>query len=201
MLNVASALAIAFVFRGDIKKWFVDINSAVPILIGSIPIFVVGGFVAALSIQSPFVSIPVALLIGSFVLISAEIFAKEREVTKTQGAVGAGLFQVMALQSGMSRLGMSIAGGMFAGFSRKKAIEFAFLLAIPVLLVSSLVEFVFNGGSSHYFSPDTIFSSLIVFILISVLLRPSIEFINRVTLYPFAIYRIVLAGIIYFYFL
>ena len=43
------------------------------------------------------------------------------------------MFQVLALVPGMSRSGVTIAGGMLLGLSRFEAARFAFLLSIPII--------------------------------------------------------------------
>jgi undecaprenyl-diphosphatase len=55
-------------------------------------------------------------------------------------AVTVGLFQVFALLPGLSRSGLTIAGGLFEGLGLADAARFAFLLATPIIGAAALVE-------------------------------------------------------------
>ena len=59
---------------------------------------------------------------------------------KIKDAVVVGLFQVAALFPGVSRSGSTITGGLFCGLSRQTAVTFAFILGIPAILGSSILE-------------------------------------------------------------
>ena len=49
-----------------------------------------------------------------------------------RGAVGIGLAQALALFNGISRSGISISAGLFAGLDREGATRFSFLMATPI---------------------------------------------------------------------
>lgn len=59
---------------------------------------------------------------------------------KIKDAVVVGLFQVAALFPGVSRSGSTITSGLFCGLSRQTAVTFAFILGIPAILGSSILE-------------------------------------------------------------
>ena len=52
---------------------------------------------------------------------------------------GVGVGQAIALCPGISRSGMTITAGCFAGFERKFAVRFAFLLSIPAVLGANIL--------------------------------------------------------------
>jgi undecaprenyl-diphosphatase len=54
------------------------------------------------------------------------------------GLVGA--FQVLALLPGISRSGVTMAGGLVAGLRHTEAVRFAFLLATPIILAAGVLE-------------------------------------------------------------
>jgi undecaprenyl-diphosphatase len=56
------------------------------------------------------------------------------------GAFGIGLAQALALMPGISRSGISIAAGLFAGLDRPAAARFSFLMATPVIAGAGLYE-------------------------------------------------------------
>jgi undecaprenyl-diphosphatase len=51
-----------------------------------------------------------------------------------------GVAQVFALIPGSSRSGTTITGGLFAGLTRETAARFSFLLSIPAIAASGLLE-------------------------------------------------------------
>lgn len=55
-------------------------------------------------------------------------------------ALFVGLAQVLALIPGSSRSGSTIMGGLFAGETRETAARFSFLLSIPAIAASGLLE-------------------------------------------------------------
>jgi undecaprenyl-diphosphatase len=55
-------------------------------------------------------------------------------------AVGIGVAQAFALVPGISRSGMSISAGLFAGLTREAAARFSFLMATPVIAGAGLWE-------------------------------------------------------------
>ena len=55
-------------------------------------------------------------------------------------AFGIGVAQAMALIPGISRSGISISAGLFAGLDREAAARFAFLMATPITAGAALFE-------------------------------------------------------------
>lgn len=65
---------------------------------------------------------------------------KDPRSIKVKDAVTVGLFQGVALLPGVSRSGSTISAGLFSGFKRKTAVKYSFILGIPVILLSCLME-------------------------------------------------------------
>lgn len=80
--------------------------------------------------------IPVILVIGAALLFVAERFAKHlREIWQISwlDSLAIGIAQAFALFPGISRSGVTIAGGLFLGMKREAAARFAFLMGIPII--------------------------------------------------------------------
>ena len=80
--------------------------------------------------------IPVILIVGAIVLYLAEHLAKHiREIWQISwlDALIIGIAQAFALFPGISRSGVTIAGGLFLGMKREAAARFAFLMGIPII--------------------------------------------------------------------
>ena len=82
--------------------------------------------------------IVVAVLLGL-----AELVGKRTRSMTDLGirdALAVGCAQVLALIPGSSRSGSTIMGGLFAGETRETAARFSFLLSIPAIAASGLLE-------------------------------------------------------------
>ena len=65
--------------------------------------------------------------------------------TTVPAALTIGIFQGIALVPGISRSGSTISSALFTGMKREDAVEYSFILGIPVILASAVVEL---GGAS-----------------------------------------------------
>ena len=83
-----------------------------------------------------------------FLYTAAILYMSDRctKGSKTPGditakdAVTVGFFQGIALLPGVSRSGSTISSGLFQGFSRETAVKYSFILGMPVILASCLLE-------------------------------------------------------------
>lgn len=146
----------------------------------------------------------IGLVVGAVFMICADRFAPRQpriesidQITYRQ-ALSVGLIQCISLWPGFSRSGSTISGGVLLGMSHRAAADFTFIMAVPIMAGASLISLLKNW---QYFTLDALpffiagFISAFVFALIS--MRFFLKLINRIKLLPFAIYRIVLAGVVY----
>jgi len=82
--------------------------------------------------------IAVALLLA----LAEKVGARRREMNElgVRDALAVGGAQVLALIPGASRSGSTMMGGLFAGETRETAARFSFLLSIPAIAASGLLE-------------------------------------------------------------
>lgn len=173
------------------------------IAIGSIPIGVVGFFFKDF-IEGPgtknlwfIATMLIAVAIG---LVIAERLGKQRKEMRHLGltdAIVQGFCQVLALMPGASRSGSTIMGGLLAGEKRETAARFSFLLSIPAISASGLLEL---REAMHILPPDTfvpliagvVSAAIVGYLSIWFLLA----FLRRNTTMVFVIYRVVLGLLI-----
>lgn len=116
------------------------------IILGSIPIGVVGlvfkDFIEGEGTKNLWF-ISTMLIVIAILLWIAEKVGSQRKDMNHLGlgdAIVVGLSQVLALMPGASRSGSTIMGGLFSGLKRETAARFSFLLSIPAISASGLLE-------------------------------------------------------------
>lgn len=85
----------------------------------------------------------ICLILNGFILIATKkITIRNRQIDElglTRSLI-VGFFQAFAILPGISRSGMTIAGGLLSGMEPVQAARFSFLMAIPVIAGAGLVE-------------------------------------------------------------
>ena len=141
-----------------------------------------------------------ALLVGGLAIIIVEKSIKP--IAKTDSldhltplqAIIIGLFQCFALWPGMSRAASTIIGGLFAGLNRKVAAEYSFLAAVPIMFMVSFYELWKARHLLHAAELTTFGIGFVVaFIAALFAVKTFIQILQRFSLTPFAIYRIIIA--------
>ncbi len=173
------------------------------IILGSIPIGTIG-FVFKDFIEGPATKnlwvISIMLIVIALLLTAAEIVGKQRKDIRHLGlsdAIVQGFCQVLALMPGASRSGSTIMGGLFIGEKRETAARFSFLLSIPAITASGLLEL---RKALKILPPDslvpllvgTIVSGIVGYLAIWGLLA----FLRKNTTAVFVIYRLILGTVL-----
>jgi undecaprenyl-diphosphatase len=116
------------------------------VIIGSVPVAVVG-LLLKKQIEGTFTKnlwvIATMMIVVAALLAFAELVGKRERSMEQLGisdALAVGFAQVLALIPGSSRSGSTIMGGLFAGLTRETAARFSFLLSIPAIAASGLLE-------------------------------------------------------------
>ena len=173
------------------------------IIVGSIPVGIIGlSFKKIIegALTKDLYIIAFSLIGLAIILAIAEKTAKlkkeMKDITKWD-AFWVGVAQCFALIPGSSRSGTTITGGLFLGMNRETAARFSFLLSIPAVLASGLLELY---ESRKFLNPDmaihlilsTIFAFIFGYLSIDLLLK----FLRKNTTFVFIYYRIALGIII-----
>jgi len=141
-------------------------------------------------------------LIGLALLLTvAEIVGKQRrgmDELRLSDAIVVGVAQSFALIPGSSRSGSTITGGLFAGLKRETAARFSFLLSIPAVAASGLLELpkALRSVEANWLPilVATIVAGVSGYLTIAFLLR----YLARHTTYVFVAYRIALGLLLIF---
>ena len=175
------------------------------IILGSIPIGTIG-LLLKKQIEGPGTKnlsfIAIMMIAIAILLAIAEAVGSRRKEIKDFGIVDAlaqGFSQVLALMPGASRSGSTIMGGLFAGQKREAAARFSFLLMIPAVTASGLLEL--KGAiEKHLLSSDdfvslgigTVVAGIVGYLSIWFLL----SFLRKNSTAVFIIYRIIVGAAI-----
>ena len=142
--------------------------------------------------------VALTLLLGASIMYAAERWWRTQTFLlgppSMRIALVIGLFQSLALVPGMSRSGMTIAGGMIMGLDREQAARFSFILAIPILLGSGLKKMIDLGLSGmNDIGIPLLAGAMSSFIVGVIVIHYLLRYLRTHSLMPFIIYRVVLA--------
>ena len=214
--QVGTELAVIIYFRKDIVSiigmWLRSLTNksfrSEPearmgwyVILGTLPIAVLG-IVFKDAIETTARNlwvVALALVIMGLILGYADSSArhiKSDEDLKTRHAIIFGLGQAMALIPGVSRSGATITFGLFMGFKREVAARYSFLLAIPAVLASALLEVPKIGSDTFVNWPATLASTVIAFVVGYAVIARLMTYIKTASFKPFVIYRVVLGVIL-----
>lgn len=143
-----------------------------------------------------------ALLVGAVLIFLVEALPRRERYEELDEldwklALGVGLFQCLSLWPGFSRSASTIMGGMLLGARRMLAAEYSFIAAVPIMFAATgydllkSLEFL-SSADIPFFAVGFVVS----FISAWVAVKGFIHLLGRWTLRPFAVYRLVLAGLV-----
>ena len=212
-VHVGTLLAVIYYFRDDIlamtKSLFQSNSSlteerglALLLIIATIPIVLAGFFGSDLINinRTNISSIAYMNLIFAGFLFIAYLYSSVSKTLVELSIIGAlfiGLFQVFALLPGASRSGTAMTAALFIGLSLKDASKFAFLLSIPTIFGALVFLLIEISTSSYSFNFISLFIGLITSCVVAFLtIKYFLIFVDRIGMYPFVIYRIILGCIL-----
>ena len=113
-----------------------------------------------------------------------------------------GIFQSLAIIPGTSRSGSIIIGSMLVGTTRTIATEFAFFLAIPIMLGWSVLKFIKHGFAYTGMEWMIFGIGLVTAFVVSVLaIKFLVGYVKKHDFTAFGVYRIILGVVVLGYFL
>lgn len=157
IVNFGSLVAILILYRKEIisiikdffgylktkeEKYHTNYKYAWLIVVGTIPAALLGLFVKDI-IEKYFTT----KLVGLMLIITSLLLYMIKDIKGKKGkedmtymdALKIGLFQVVALLPGISRSGSTVVGGMKSNLKRETALNYSFMLYIPISLASMVL--------------------------------------------------------------
>ncbi len=206
-LHLGTLLAVLIYFRTD---WWRMLRAQSPqdrrllffLILATIPGALAGFFLESM-VENLFrqpAQVAFMLALMSFPLLLAEVLGpKEGLLSRLRlpQALAIGCAQGLAVIPGTSRSGITMATGLLVGLSREEAARFSFLLSAPIIAGAGAYETLklFRHGAgldTSYFC-----GFLAAFISGYLVIAWLLHFLRRHTFYPFVVYRLLLAGVVY----
>ena len=143
-LHIGSFFAVIIFFRKDILNFIKNKNLFLKIIIGSIPVMVVGYLLVKFNLIDQIRNVKVigwTTLIFGILLYISDKFDIQKAIDSNftlKSALFIGILQILSLIPGVSRSGITITGARILKFKRYDAAKISFLLSIPTLAAVSL---------------------------------------------------------------
>jgi len=178
------------------------------ILIAFVPAAVIG---LALSswIETMFsiTAVLTAQVSGAVLMLLAEGWRKKRSAMHADRdpselssleSLGIGALQCLALWPGMSRSMTTIVGGYFAGLNPRRSAEFSFLLGLVTLSAATVYKSLRSGAAmvEVFGVPHIVLGCIVAAVTAALSVKFLVNYLTRHGLVAFAIYRLVLAGVL-----
>ena len=166
----------------------------------TLPVVIVGLFArdfVETAFESPRVAASMLCVTGLVLL--ATRFVTVRRAFTLRTALAMGMMQVVSLLPGISRSGATIGGGMFAGVDSRAVVRFSFLMSVPAILGSLVLELptvvrAWEGGRALFYAAGFLAAFLSGLLAIHFLLR----IVARGKLYLFAPYCLAVGIVAWF---
>ncbi len=217
IIQLGSVFAIFWYFRNDIFLFknsisknfsysFLFSKLSKSIFIGTLPIIFIGGFIRFFipyflenKLRSNFSIALISLLMAIFMYFadnSRNKFINLRNHNYLNSLL-IGFSQAFAIIPGVSRSGVTISLALLLGWERSEAAKFSFLLGIPAILLSALVQLIFSLNQYSNFNLLPLIIGLTTAFFSSLLaIEFLIKYISKRGLKIFIYYRVLFGVLI-----
>ncbi|MDC0901675.1 undecaprenyl-diphosphate phosphatase, partial [Candidatus Pelagibacter sp.] len=202
-LHLGSLFAIIYFFRVDLLNIKNNKRLLSLIVLGSIPLIIVGYILYSTGIIYELRNIKIiawTTLIFGVVLFIADRNQFNKKISSNldiRSILFISLFQILSLVPGVSRAGITITAARILRFNRSDSSKISFLLSIPALGGASFL------GLKDVFSQSVDFNYLVVIAIIAsfifsfMTVKFFLIYINKFSMNAFVIYRILIALILF----
>ncbi len=202
-LHLGSLLAIILFFRKELINIINNKNIFLLIILGSIPLVIVGYIFYSTNLIDQFRNLKVVawttLIFGILLYFSDKFELKNKIASELniKSIIIIGLFQILAIIPGVSRSGIVITASRFLKFDRVESSKIAFYLSIPALAGASVLGFKDVIDDQINFDAIFIFSTSASFLFSYFTIKYFLIYVKMFSLSFFVIYRIVLSIILF----
>ena len=203
-LHLGSLFAIIYFFRNELLDIKNNKRILSLIILGSIPLFIVGYILHSTGIIYSLRNIKIiawTTLVFGILLYIADKNRFDKKISTNlnfQTIFFISIFQILSLIPGVSRAGITITAARILKFNRLDSSKISFLLSIPALAGASFI------GLKDLINEPIDFNYLIIiailgsFIFSFITVKFFLIYINKFSMNAFVIYRIIIALILFF---
>ena len=210
MLHAGTLVAVCILyFKKLVEFAFKSKKGLIYLLIATAPAAIVGYFFAdyidklirgRMALAMTFLTTAVLLILAEFVQKRRK---KEFDCISYKSSLSMGLGQAFAVLPGVSRSGVSYAAGIYSGLNRETALDFSFMMSVPIILGAILNELIkVWTGHAGVAMQIPMMSLLVGMATATVFGILSIKLYKKMVLggkfIYFAIYLLVISGILFF---
>ena len=202
-LHLGSLFAIVYYFRDDLFDIKNNKRLLSLIIIGSIPLIIVGYFLYSTGIIYNLRNIKIiawTTLVFGIILYIADKNRFDKKISSNlnlKSILFISLFQILSLVPGVSRAGITITAARILKFNRFDSGKISFLLSIPALAGASFLGFKDVFAQSVEFNFLVLIAVLTSFIFSFLTVKFFLIYINKFSMNAFVIYRIIIALILF----
>lgn len=196
-------VSLFFAWLGSLKgKSNLESNLAWCIILGTLPAGLAGYFLNdIIELYARSITVIAVTTIGFGLLLwwadRTASQTKEIDQVTMKHALIIGLAQAVAVIPGTSRSGITMTAGLMLGFDRKSAARFSFLLSMPIILAAGGYRGIKLATSEEVVAWNAILlGTVLSFISAYVCIHLFLQWIERVGMKPFVIYRLLLGAIL-----
>lgn len=218
-VHLGTLAAVLLYFRRDVGSLVKDAGTslaqrrhvgqsrlAVALAIGTIPTGIAGLLLLDL-IETTLRSVPLIIFTTVFfgiLLGLADVFGRKArpvDAITWKDALVVGCAQALSIIPGTSRSGATITAGLMLGLTREAASRFSFLLAIPITALAATVKLVeLAGENADVQWMSFLIGAVAAFVTALLAIHYFLKWLNQFGMWPYVIYRMLLAAVLYFFF-
>lgn len=203
LLHLATFFSVVVCLRKEIweliKHPFSD--RAVKLYLATIPTCILALILMPL-VNSAFTggALGYCFIISAIVLLCTDLISKKRvylqkEITYKQALI-MGISQGLAIFPGISRSGATICGGILSGADKEKTAKFSFLMSLPIILLSLLMEVYEIATSPQSINVNAVgmvLAFIVAFIIGTLSIKMMLKFTQKTNFRWFAFYLVIIA--------
>jgi undecaprenyl-diphosphatase len=205
LLHISTLIVVVVIYRKSIINIIKNPlgDKAKFIIIASIPTAILAALVRYFLYDYTMVMLPFAFMLTTVFLISTIFAQKQNMALKwrngyTKVALLTGIFQGIATLSGVSRSGSVITCLRHTGIEKEESSELTFLLSIPIIIGSAVIELIFYKGGEKIIPLELIIGMLFALIGGFLAIKSFIKLFKKGQIWIFGIYTFLLS-IVSFY--
>ena len=141
------------------------------------------------------------ILLGLVLLLAEKVGKRERSIEqiRTKDGFAIGFAQALALIPGVSRSGATITAGLFLGLDRTAAARFSFLLSVPAVVLSGLLELgtiLSDDGGDHTSVGALVVATVMAFVSGYAAIAWLLRYLTTHSMAIFVVYRVALGVLV-----